>query len=217
MTPMTLPNLHFFRFRTYLESVVRRITAPHLETFQISFFNQLTFSVPRLLEFMNTTEELRFDSAIFQFSGGRGFLTVHPREEVEMPKEMPALSINANCWHLDRQVSSMAQILNALNQMFSPVEHLTLQGNKHTRSSEEHNEADRTEWQELLRSFSNVKTLYIGDELLEEFSRCLQLGDGELALEQLPELQRLTYSGSGNTGDAFASFMDVRQSAGTWP
>ena len=70
MTPVTLPNLHFFRFRTYLESVVRRITAPHLETFQIGFFNQLTFSVPRLLEFMNTTEDLRFDSAIFQFSGG---------------------------------------------------------------------------------------------------------------------------------------------------
>ena len=69
MTPVTLLNLHFFRFRTYLESVVRRTTAPHLETFQISFFNRFTFSVQRLLEFMNTTEDLRFDSVIFQFSG----------------------------------------------------------------------------------------------------------------------------------------------------
>ena len=134
---------------------------------------------------------------------------MHPREV-----EMPALSINVNCWHLDWQVSSMAQILNALNQMFSPVEHLTLQRYKHTQSSEERNEVDRTEGRKLLGSFSNVKTLHIGDELVEEFSRCLQLGDGELPLELLPELQGLTYSGSGNTGDAFASFMDVRQSAG---
>jgi hypothetical protein len=211
MTPVTLPNLHFFRFRggsTYLEAVVRRIAAPHLEKLQISFFSQLTFSVPCLLHFMNTTENLRFDSAIFRFSTDRGFVAVHPREAVEMH----ALSINVNCWHLDWQVSSIAQILSALSQMLSPVEHLTLQRGNHTRSSEEHNEADRSEWRKLLRSFSNVKTLHIGDELVEELSRCLQLEDGELEL--LPELQELTYSGSGNTGDAFTSFMDARQNVG---
>jgi hypothetical protein len=213
MTPVTLPNLHFFRFRggsTYLESVVRRITAPHLEKFQVSFFNQLTFSVPRLLGFMNTTENLRFDSATFQFSRDRGFVVLHLREEVEKP----ALSINVNCWHLDWQVSSMVQILNALSQMFSRVEHLTLQRDKHTRSSEEHNEVDRTEWRRLLRSFSNLKTLHIGDALVEELSRCLQLGDGEIPLELLPELQELTYSGSGSTGNVFTSFMDARRNAG---
>ena len=118
------------------------------------------------------------------------------------------------CWHLDWQVSSVAQIFNSLSQIFSAVEHLTLEHEVHSRSSEEHNEVDRTEWRKLLRSFSNVKTLRIDDGLVEELSRCLRLDDGELPLELLPELQELTYSGSGDTGDAFTSFIDARQNAG---
>ena len=33
-------------------------------------------------------------------------------------------------------------------------------------------------------------------------------------MELLPELQELTYSGSGDTGDVFTSFIDVRQNTG---
>jgi hypothetical protein len=47
-----------------------------------------------------------------------------------------------------------------------------------------------------------------------ELSRCLRLDDGEHPLELLPELQDLTYSGSGNASDAFTPFIDVRQNAG---
>ena len=36
----------------------------------------------------------------------------------------------------------------------------------------------------------------------------------ELPLELLPELQELTYSGSGNTCDTFTSFIDACQDAG---
>ena len=99
-----------------------------------------------------------------------------------------AFSVNVDCWHLDWQVSSVAQIFNALNQIFSVVEHLTLSYEAHGQSSEEHNEVERTEWRKLLRSFSNVKTLQIDDELLRELSRCLRLDDGEHPLELLPEL-----------------------------
>jgi hypothetical protein len=59
-----------------------------------------------------------------------------------------------------------------------------------------------------LKSFSNVKTL------LEEVSRCLRLEDGEHPLEVFPELQELTYVGSGTAGDAFTSFIDACQNAG---
>ena len=46
--------------------------------------------------------------------------------------------------------------------------------------------------------------------LVAELSRCLRPDDGELPgpLELLPELQELTYSGSG---DAFNSFIDNRK------
>jgi hypothetical protein len=59
-----------------------------------------------------------------------------------------------------------------------------------------------------------VKALRIGNGLVQEISRCLRLEDGELLLELLPELEELTYFGSRDTGDAFTSFIDARQSAG---
>ena len=213
-TPIiTLPNLCLLRFRgvsAYLEALVRRIITPRLEKLQIVFFNQLTFSVPRLVQFMNTTENLRFDSAKFRFEDSGVHVVVYPPGEAKMNA---AFAIFVFCWHLDWQVSSVAQILNSLGHLFSAVEHLTFEHKVHSRSSEEHNEVDRTEWRKLLRPFRNVKTLWISNGLVEQLSRCLGLEDGELPLELLPELQELTYSGSGNTGDTFTSFIETRQNA----
>ena len=59
-----------------------------------------------------------------------------------------------------------------------------------------------------------MKTLRIGDRLVGELSHCLRLEDGEDPLELLPELQELTYSGSGNANDAFTPFIDACQNAG---
>jgi hypothetical protein len=81
----------------------------------------------------------------------------------------------------------MAQIFNALSQVFSAAEHLTLE-HTHSQLSEEHNTADRAEWRKLLRSFSNVKTLQVEDGFIEGHFRCLQLGEEELPLDLLPEM-----------------------------
>jgi hypothetical protein len=212
MTAIMLPNLHHLTFRgvgTYLEAIVYRITAPRLEKLRIYIFNQLTFSVPRLMQFVSTTENLRFKSAEFEFADKEVGVKVYPHEEAKTY----ALSIDVDCWHLDSQVSFAAQISNSLSPTFS-VENLTLGHRIHSQSSKEYNETDPTEWRKLLRSFGNVKTLRIAEGLVEELSRCLELDDGELPLELLPELQELTYFGSGKTGDTFTSFIDARQGAG---
>jgi hypothetical protein len=209
-THITLPNLRFFWLRgvsAYLEAVVCRITTPRLENLQIRLFKQLTFSVPRLLQFTNITENLRFDNAVIMFK--EIYVLIFFRAA-----DTYAFVVRVDCWHLDWQVSSAAQICNALSQVLSAVEHLTLEHRVHSRSSEEHNDVDRIEWLNLLRSFNNVKTLLVKDRLVKELSRCLQLEDGELPLELLPELQELTYSGSGDAGDAFTSFIDARQNTG---
>ena len=215
-THITLPNLRLFWFRgvsAYLEAVVCRITTPRLENLEIQLFKQLTFSIPRLTQFMNTTENLRFDNAEIMFQGAFIVVRTFLGEAATY-----AFVVTISCWHLDWQVSSVAQISNALSQALSTVEHLTLEQQVHTsQSSEEHNDVDRVEWRNLLRSFSNVKTLrieLIEDGLVEELSHCLRLEDGELPVELLPELQELTYSASPKTGDAFTSFVDARQNAG---
>ncbi|KAF8496768.1 hypothetical protein F5888DRAFT_1907148 [Russula emetica] len=211
-THITLPNLCLFRFQgvsAYLEAVVCRITTPRLESLQIQFFKQLTFSVPRLQQFMNTTENLRFDNAVITFKDRQINVVISFREA-----DTFAFGVTVDCWHLDWQVSSVAQISNALSQVFSAVERLTLEHEVHSQSSEEVDGVDRIEWRNLLRSFSSVKILRVEDGLVEELSHCLRLEDGELPLELLPELQELTYLGSHDTGDAFTSIIDARQNAG---
>ena len=206
---VTLPNLRWFTFKgvcAYIEAVVRRVTTPRLESLAIEFFKQLTFSVPRLLHIMNTTENLKFNNVKFEFSEEHVDVMVYPREETDIY----ALSITVKCWLLDWQVSSLAQISIRQTQVFSVVEHLSLEHEVHYLTSEEHNKVDRTDWHKLLRSFGNAKTLRVGDGLVRELSRCLQLDDGERRLELLPEIQELTYSASD---DAFTSFTDARQNA----
>jgi hypothetical protein len=215
-THLTLPNLRSFTLQAvsaYSEAVLSRITASRLEIIQICYPKQLTFSVPQLAQFMGRigTENFRFDRATLGFYGERVYVSVNPRET---NIQDDAFSLNIDCWHLDLQVSSVAQIFNALSQIFSVVGHLTLVHRIHSRSSEEHNEVDRTEWRKLLRSFNNVKTLDIEDGLVMELSRCLRLDDGEDPLELLPELQELIYPGSSDAHDGFTAFIDARQKAG---
>ena len=213
ITQVTLPNLRVFEFQgasSYMESVVRRIATPRLEKLTIQFFNQLTFFIPHLQQFINTAESLRFDSARFLFSRNGVDVEVYPPNE----DEIYSLTIFVCCWHLDWQVSSVAQIFSSLSQIFSTVEHLTFEHKVHGLSSEEHNEVDRTKWRKLLTSFSNVKTLRIGDGLVQELSRSLRLHDEELPLDLLPELQELTYDGKGDTDDVFTSFIDAYRNAG---
>jgi len=211
-TPITLPNLRWLWFEgvsAYLEAIVCRVTAPRLKSMQIEFFKQLTFSVPHLVKFMNTTEILRFNSAML--------CCYDEKIGVAMclyGAETYVFGVSVGGWPLSRQVSSMAQILNPLSQVFSPVEHLTLRGKIYSLSSVEHNEFDRIEWRRLLRSFNNVKTLHVEGLLVEELSRCLRLEDGELPLELFPELQELTYTRSIETSDPFTSFIEARQYAG---
>jgi hypothetical protein len=212
ITTATLLNLHYFRFEgvsTYSEALLHRITTPRLEKLEIGFFNQLTFFAPGLQQLMDSTENLRFDSARFRFSGERVSVALYLREI-----EMTALAMAVDCWHLDRQVSSMVEISNSLGHVFSAVKHLTLGNQEHSQSSEPHNEVDRTEWRKLLRPFSRVKTLWIADGLVEGHSRFLRLENGELPFELLPELQELIYSWDGNNRDAFISFISARRNAG---
>ena len=225
-TRVTLPNLRWFGFRgvsAYMEAVVSRIAAPRLEKLTIGFFKQLTFSLPCLLQFMNTIEDFRFNRADFEFSNYGVHVKAYPEMAIT-----DALSMDVRCLHLDWQVSSMAQIFTSLCEIFSTVEHLTvehitfdpthrptfdptLEYEVHSLSSEEHDDVDRIEWRKLLSSFSNVSSLRIDGRIAMQLSRCLQPEDGESPLEPMPKLEPggLRYSGRTNNRDALTSFGDI--------
>ena len=208
-THIMLPNLRWFWFRgvsAYLEAVVPQITTPRLEKLEIFFFEQAMFSVPRLVEFINATENLKFRVAKFHFSHELLDVELYPREDAEMY----ALHLGITCWPFNRQVSSVTQIFNASSQIFSAVEHLTLK----QEGDSPQNTVDRSQWHRFFRSFSNVKTLRVNDGLIQELSRCLRPEDGECPLGLLPELQELAYSGGSNAGDTFIPFIDARRDTG---
>ncbi len=92
---IVFPNLCHFWFQgvsTYVEAVVHQITAPHLQKLQMLFFEQLTFSIPHLIQFINSTENLRFSKAKLQFSDKHVDVEVYPCEEAET--EMYAFHIH---------------------------------------------------------------------------------------------------------------------------
>ncbi|KAI0247371.1 hypothetical protein BJV78DRAFT_1285605 [Lactifluus subvellereus] len=68
-----------FKELAYLERLVAQINAPRLKKLQIQFFNQLTFTIPRLVQFISVTENFMFNVVGLIFSeNGVIFRTLLP-------------------------------------------------------------------------------------------------------------------------------------------
>ncbi len=215
LTHVNLPNLRWFGFKganAYLEALLLRMTTPFLEKLQIFFFHQLTYSIPNLARFINATENPRYRKVILGFYDDEASVSIYPRDGI-MAR---AFYVRLHCRPLDRQVSSMVQILNAPIPVLSLAEHLTLQFKKFSMSSnsEEHNEVDRTKWHELLSPFTNVKNLQVAHELVGDISGLLKSDNGEPPMGLLPELKELRYPAMRGTHNAFSAFINARQNAG---
>ena len=215
MTHTTLPNLRWLALGgvgAYLEALLPWMTTPLLNKLQIAFVDQLTFSVPHLLEFLGIAKNLRFRSAWVVFRDQGFDMEVYPHPGARMY----TLNIEVVCERLDWQVASATQILNALKTVFSAVEYLTVQYGRHSTplELERQNEAEHMQWRELLRSFSNVKTLRVDVDLVTQLSHSLRIHDGESPMDLFPELKELSYPAGADVGDAFTAFIDAREKAG---
>jgi hypothetical protein len=210
---VTLPNLREFRLwgvRAYLEGLCARITAPVLSVFGVEFFNQLTFAVPRLLSFMQTSENLQFHA--LKLVCGTHYVCLQGVPQLGTWKY--PLKLRILCRHLDWQISSAIQILDALSPVLSVVEQFTLFVNG-DESSKWHNEIDRTQWRGLLRSFSNVKVLRARTQGVggHGLGHALRTEDGEQALELLPNLEEVICN-KNDDENAFTPFINEREAVG---
>jgi hypothetical protein len=186
MTHATLPNLHVFSFRgvsTYMEGFAR-IIAPTLSILDVQFFNQLTFGVPCLLQFIQASDSLSFSAVEIAFD--RDFVRLMAAPDRSW-RQCP-LRLQIACKFLDWQVASAVQILDTLLPVLSGVEKLTLSHVAHNPSL--HDEVDTTQWRKLFRPFSNLKTLCVTE-----------------SLELLPNLVAFQ-------GNVFTSFKYEREEAG---
>jgi hypothetical protein len=207
---ITLPNLRWFVFHgvsAYLEILVARISAPSLNTLHVYLCNQLSFPVPRLLQFMQTSQNLTFSAV--QVAFGERAVSLHA-----IPWKDPPLLLRIRCRHLDWQVASAAQFFGTLSPALSVVEKVAFSYQEHKQSSEWHNNVDRRQWRELLRPFTNAKTIRVQDDLVSKIFRSLPSVDGEPPLELLPNLEEVGYSGESDARDAITTFLNERQVAG---
>ncbi|KAI0247374.1 hypothetical protein BJV78DRAFT_942951 [Lactifluus subvellereus] len=212
VTHITLPNLHWFSFRgvsAYLERLVARVHAPRLKKLQIQFFNQLTFTIPRLVQFISFTENFMFNVVGLIFSENGVVLTADSHEK----QRIKPFYVHIMCKHLDWQVASVVQIFRTLLPLLTVVKDLSLAYAGDSLSMEQHHDVNRTQWRELLRPFINIKALHIENELVGQLSHSLQSDDGETPLELLPNLEELTYSGGSNAEDVFTPLINERQAA----
>jgi hypothetical protein len=212
MTHIVLPSLRLLSFRgtsAYFEALLAQISAPVLGMLDVHFLNQLTFALPRLLQFIQISETFIFNAIELSFNSDSVNLIADPhRGRRERPLDLWII-----CRHFYGQVVSALQILGTLSPALSVVEKLTLRHEKHNQSSEWPNQVDRTQWRELLRPFGNVKVLHLDNELVEGLSRSLPSGDEEMPMDILPNLEELCYAG-GDIGGAFTSFINERKAAG---
>ena len=207
---VTFPNLRWFSYwgvSAYLEALLPHVTAPLLERFRVHFFNQPSFSVPRLLQFMAAMEKFRFRSVrlLFYHEAVAMF--------VDLGTGIEDCFMQILCRHLDWQVSSMAQIFGVLGPLFSTVTEVNLDYRTHTSSSQAHNQADCTLWRELFRSFTHVETLRVHHGLVGDVSRFLRL-DGESPPDLFPELKEIICPRGSVDDKTFAAFIREREAAG---
>jgi hypothetical protein len=211
MTQVTLPNLRWFEFRglsAYSEGLVARISVPSLSFLHVEFFNQLSFTFSHLLQFTQSSENLRFTAVQVSFSARALSLHGFPW------KWDTPLELQIKCSHLDSQVASGVQLFGTLSPVLSVVEQVTFSYQEHNQSSESHSNVDRRQWRELLRPFTNVKTIHVQDDLVSQIFRSLPSEDGEPPLELLPDLEEVGHSGEGDVRDAFTTFLNERQVSG---
>ena len=207
--PVRLPALRRLTYRgvdVYIDNLVALINAPLLEQFSLIFFFDLTFSLMNLNEFIHRTE--MFGCLVAKVIFNKNGASIYYEQQ-----SVGKLSLRVNCEPLDWQIDSATQVCNALGNVLSAVEELTIDLDEDWMPSDWENTLDSTVWHELLLPFIGVKKLHIGFLLTFELSQALDAVAGGLVLELLPELQKLEVRLEiDDAKKVFSAFIETRES-----
>jgi len=186
----------------YLEDLMSGIDAPQLGELSITFFHQLIFDTPQLIQFISRIPTLgahntpqarhnipRARHNIFRhnepqahlvFDGGAAYVTV--------PRLNGMFRIGTLCRQLDWQLSALAQLCaSSFPQILIPtVEHLYIVENPFFHWQDD---IENSRWLEILHPFTGVKDLYLSREFVPRVAPSLQELVGGRVTESLPVLQ----------------------------
>ncbi len=210
LTRIVLPVLAHFRFKCdseYIEDLVSRIDVPLLDHAHITFFNQPTFVVPRLHDFLSRTECFTPHShAAMLFDLGDVTFKLKPESLwLEIDRPFP-----------EAKLSLMSQICSSSLHPFSTLERLEICETGPTRGYWP-DYIENTDWLDLLHPFIALKDLYLGKELAIHAMLTLMELAKQGRAEYLPTLQNIFIEGlqpSGPIKGDIKQFVAARQLSG---
>jgi len=236
-TRVVLPALTEFQFRgdnAYLENLIARIDAPNIEQFGITLFDQPTFELPQLAEFIGRTE--RMESSPHRTSiwllWERGFSITH---YFGHPSSGTTFRLEISCDELARQVILLGRIFRQLSVLASRVERLDIEMD-HVQSdawdeaatpgsadsdSDSDSDADSDsdsdlgvtqQWLELFTPFRKVRWLELIGTPVPSIASALEQSATGNGWEVLPLLQNLHLRGP--MSPSMESFVAARQRSG---
>jgi hypothetical protein len=168
------------------------IDAPQLNTFYITFFNQIDFDIPRLAQFINRTPTIRtLDEAHVQFDN----YSAH----VILPPGSGTLEITISCREHDWQLSSIEQVCNSFLHPISTVEVLYIE-HECWQLVWKNDAIENTLWLQLLLPFTAVKDLYLSRKFAPGIAAALQELVGARITDVLPSLQNIFMEGLESSG-----------------
>jgi hypothetical protein len=211
-TRFVLSILKRFTFKgvsEYLEELVARIDSPQLTFLGITFFNDIIYDTPQLMQLISRTPMSRaLDKAHITLRKRDANLYVSSCTSGDGKIEMKIL-----CRGLEWQLSSLEQVCTSCLPFFSMLEDLYIYEDPYSPPDQK-DDIENGLWLESLHPFTTVNNLYISDVIARRIGSALrELAEGRMT-EVLPALQNIFLVGYGtsahNVPEGITTFVAVR-------
>jgi hypothetical protein len=205
----TLTTFLFKGVHEYLEEFVARIDAPQIHWLSITFFNDIDFDTPELIQFISRTPGLGvYDEARLIFDRRDALVRLRPR-----PGSSRMVDVKIICQVSGWQLSSLAQICALSLRLLLTMKNLYISEHSKPQLDWE-DDIEDTEWLDLLQPFTAVKNLCLSKQFAPRIAPALQELTGARTTEVLPALQNIFLEGfrsSEPVQEGIAQFISARQ------
>jgi hypothetical protein len=195
-----LPALTRFMFQgvnEYLEDLVAQIDAPLLDSTLITFFHQLIFEIPQLIQFMGRTTRFQalieahvvFDWDCIQVEYLRRLTwTVDEKSDFKI-----------SCSELNWEHSSLAQVFTFLFPFIYMVKYLYIHGLQYLPSQWQ-DDVKSMQWLEIFHTFTALENLYLPKAFVPHLGLAPQDLTGGRTTEVSSTLENLVLEGFQTSG-----------------
>lgn len=209
-----LPALTDFQFRgdvDYLENLVTRIDAPSLEKFTATLFEQSSFDIPHLSQFISRAKAFRSPHHTSIELSDAEITFTHDFHLSPASRSSGNFKLHVSCDELDLQMPTLVHISRQLTALFASPEQLDVAADLYPWRDP--SQADSTQWLEVFHLFPDVKRLRVSSSLVFIIASTLEQATG--TSDVLPSLLELHLGGSRDSMlSSVERFVTERESSG---